>query len=152
MKVNTTLASTQKEVVTVASTKKMVSTTKYMAGAVARMYANSAIDGVDVIVNANKGANAETLCGAEFFGGIVARILENNAVVNNCNVAGYVYFNTSNYFASISTSEVATYNISLVGGLVGAINDDGLAATEGKITEDAKDAFKAIATDRKSVV
>lgn len=146
MKVNTTLASTQKEVVTVASTKKMVSTTKYMAGAVARMYANSAIDGVDVIVNANKDANAEILCGAEFFGGIVARILENNVVVNNCNVAGYVYFNTSNYFASISTSEVATYNISLIGGLVGAINDDGLAATDGKITEHAKDAFKAIAT------
>ncbi len=146
MKVNTTLASTQKEVVTVASTKKMVSTTKYMAGAVARMYANSAIDGVDVIVNANKDANAEILCGAEFFGGIVARILENNVVVNNCNVAGYVYFNTSNYFASISTSEVATYNISLIGGLVGAINDDGLAATDGKITEHAKDAFKAITT------
>ena len=146
MKVNATLASTQKEVVTVASTKKMVSTTKYMAGAVARMYANSAIDGVDVIVNANKGANEETLCGAEFFGGVVARILENNAVINNCNVAGYVYFNTSNYSASISTSEVATYNVSLIGGLVGAINDDGLAATEGKITEDVKDAFKAIAT------
>lgn len=120
-----------------------ISTTKFMAGAVARMFGKGVLDSVEVEVYANKDVDTAKLYGAEFFGGLVARILEDGAQVANSSVKGYAYFNTSNYYANVDDgvgSENAVYQVSLVGGLVGSISNDSITSTS------SLDMFEAIST------
>ncbi len=142
MKVNATFTSVQ-----VTTNGKDISTTKYMAGAVARLFGNGTVDNVDVTLNANADADTSKQYGVQFFGGVVARILEDGAVLKNATVSGYAYFNTANYTVSInSANEVATYQSSLIGGLVGAISDDGLSESNGLYTDKKQDQYAKIET------
>lgn len=124
-----------------------VSTTKYVAGAVARMFGTALVENVDVVVNVNENADVNKRYGVQFFGGIVARILEDGAIVNGSSVQGYAYFNYSDYTVSFEESgETATYQVSLVGGLVGVISNDGLAASNGQYTDTKLDQYSVISS------
>jgi len=99
-----------------------ISTTYMVAGVVASAGAGADIQNVNIIINANTNVADKTLkYGATFFGGVVARYTgdaENGLTINNCSVAGDVYFNAS--YENI-VFEGVTYNVFIAGGLVGAM-------------------------------
>lgn len=95
--------------------------TGYMvAGVVANAYENTEIDGVSVNIKVNKGVDANIARGFNFFGGVVARIHDNNVTIKNCSVDADVYANYC-YDHSLTINGEQSGKIFLVGGLVGSI-------------------------------
>lgn len=103
------------------------STTYMIAGAVANAFENTTIDGVKVTINVNQDVDKKFARGANYFGGVVARIQDNNVAINNCEVIANVYVNDAYQTAAfISGEESVPYGkVFLAGGLVGSIQKRG---------------------------
>lgn len=99
---------------------KNYSTTYMVAGVVANAYEGTTIEGVSVNIKVNKGVDANVKRGFNFFGGVVARIHDNDVSIKNCTVDADVYSNYV-YDQSLKVSEESVGKIFLAGGLVGAI-------------------------------
>lgn len=116
--------------------KRNFSTTYMIAGAVANAFENTTIDGVKVTINVNQDVDKNFARGANYFGGIVARIQDNNVEINNCEVLANVYVNDAYQTASFKTkttsesgeeseTTVSYGKVFLAGGLVGSIQKRG---------------------------
>ena len=115
------------------------STTYMIAGAVANAFENTTINGVKVTINVNQDVDKKFARGANYFGGIVARIQDNNVAINNCEVNANVYVNDAYQTAAFKSGEesVAYGKVFLAGGLVGSIQKRG---------DEAVDAFTLVDT------
>lgn len=103
------------------------STTYMIAGAVANAFENTTIDGVKVTINVNQDVDKKFARGANYFGGVVARIQDNNVAINNCEVIANVYVNDAYQTAAFKSGEesVPYGKVFLAGGLVGSIQKRG---------------------------
>ncbi|MBQ8468265.1 MAG: hypothetical protein IJ542_00735 [Clostridia bacterium] len=102
------------------------SSTHKAAGAVATVYGNATLSGVEVKdVQFNKN-HASGKYGVAMFGGLVARIGGTNVTLDNNKTTGYAFVNYSLYTKSFGSDENArSFAQILAGGLVGAVADFG---------------------------
>ncbi|MBQ9790049.1 MAG: hypothetical protein IJW24_00455 [Clostridia bacterium] len=99
-----------------------LSTTKIVAGAVGQIFDGATINGVNVEIVLNDGVTTENY-GAAIFGGLVAHVLAESAVITNNSVNGDVTIVEHNFslLARKLVEADATYYIQIAGGLVGLI-------------------------------
>ncbi len=117
---------------------KNYSTTYMVAGVACKAGAPemSVIAQVNVNINVNQNVDKNLAYGATFFGGIVARIMDNNVYIFGNKVTGNVYFNDTYYTA---VSDDVEYKAFVAGGIVGSITSYGA---------NAYDAFDKVSTDQ----
>lgn len=103
------------------------STAYAIAGAICEAFDSTSISNADVKINVNQNVDKAKKYGFNFFGGIVARIQENNVTVDNCKASGNVYANYAYeriaFEVEGETSEFRS--IFLAGGIVGTIQSRG---------------------------
>lgn len=98
------------------------STTYMIAGAVANAFENTIVEGISVDIVVNKNVPADEERGFAFFGGVVARIHDNNVTVKNCSVVADVYSNhVYDRGIKVSGTNESLGKIFLAGGVVGSI-------------------------------
>lgn len=118
---------------------KNYSTTYMVAGVACKIGSSAemaAIAEINVNLNVNQDVDKNLAYGATFFGGIVARIMDNNVYICGNKVTGNVYFNDTYYTA---VSDDVEYKAFVAGGIVGSITSYGA---------NAYDAFDKVSTDQ----
>lgn len=103
------------------------STTYSIAGAICEAFENTTVSNMDVRLNVNQNVDTAKKYGFNFFGGIIARIQENNVTVDNCTVSGNVYANYAYEKVAFEEAGGTTEfrSIFLAGGIVGTIQARG---------------------------
>ena len=99
------------------------STTYVVSGAVGYAYAGTKITNMNVVINANTDVDKTLKYGASFFGGVVARVCQDDVKIDACNVSGNAYFNDGYYVHKFGEEPEAT--VFLAGGIVGSFSSKG---------------------------
>lgn len=116
------------------------STTYMVAGVVGNAYEGTTVENVSASINLNQGVNKNTKYGANYFGGVVARIHDNNVTITSNTVVANVYVNDAfeeiGFYPSEGTALIEYGKVFLAGGVVGSIQKRGDADTDAFATVD----------------
>lgn len=102
------------------------STTKKVAGAVGTIYDGATVNNVNVTINLNNGVNENKSYGAAIFGGLVAQVIGEDAIITNNYVTGNALITEGNFWnRKLLGDNQPSHYIQVAGGLIGVIaNED----------------------------